>query len=372
MTQFSFGFQWTTLTLAISLATMLGVCALSWFAWQRSGYRGAVALLELLRIAIVGACVLLLNQPETVQEFQPSEQPTIVVLGDHSRSMETRDVGLGNSGSTPLLTRRRAIEPLLDGATWEQLSDRLEIVTTPFGSEDNGSRSDLYQALSQARDEHPNLRAVVLASDGDWNEGLPPVQAAMRLRQEQIPIFTVPTGSQTRLPDLELLSFDVPTFGVAGKNVRLPFTIESSLPRDHVAEVELQVSDGTVLKQQIRVAAMGRTSDALLWKPEGIGDYTLTLVVPAHPEERLKDNNRRETPIAIREEKLKVLVVESLPRWEYRYLRNALSRDPGVEVHCLLFQTGLSKVGGGNRDYISEFPQALDELSRYDVVFLGD
>ena len=67
-----------------------------------------------------------------------------------------------------------------------------------------------------------------------------------------------------------------------------------------------------------------------------------------------------------------MLVVESYPRWEYRYLRNALSRDPGVEVSCLLFHPGLSKAGGGNKDYIKQFPAGLDELSKFDVVFLGD
>ena len=57
---------------------------------------------------------------------------------------------------------------------------------------------------------------------------------------------------------------------------------------------------------------------------------------------------------------------------EYRYRRNALSRDPGVDVSCLLFHPTLGKVGGGNRDYIKEFPNTPDELSQYDVVFLGD
>ena len=73
----------------------------------------------------------------------------------------------------------------------------------------------------------------MLASDGDWNEGPPPVQAAARLRMRGVPIFAVPVGSRTRLPDVELLSLDVPTFGVAGKAVRIPFSIESSLPRDY-------------------------------------------------------------------------------------------------------------------------------------------
>lgn len=360
------------LTLAVAIATMIGVCTLGWLAWRRSGYRVSVAWLEITRIAIVLCCVLLLNQPEAIEEFKPSEKPTLVVLGDQSRSMDSQDVGLNDSGSTPLLTRRQAIAPLLDTATWKDIATRMEVVTTPFATADNGSRSNLYKAIADAREGHANLRAIVLASDGDWNDGLPPVQAAMRLRLERIPIFGVAVGSQTRLPDLDLLSFDVPTFGIAGKNVRLPFTIESSLPRDHVAQVELKTSDGIVVKHQVRVSAMGRTSDAILWKPEKIGDYTLSLMVPQHPDEKISDNNRKETPIAIREEKLKVLVIESLPRWEYRYLRNALSRDPGVEVNCLLFHPGLSKVGGGNRDYIAAFPQGLDELAQYDVVFLGD
>ncbi|MCA9126995.1 MAG: hypothetical protein KDB22_07915 [Planctomycetales bacterium] len=372
MSETSFGFQWTTLSLLISVLAVAGVCALSWYTWRRSGFRRSVFFLELLRIAIVGFAVFLLNQPETVQEFKPAEQPTVVILGDQSRSMTTQDVGLGSESSAGLLTRQQAIESLLDEETWNDISEHMEVVISGFGADDSGSRSNLYEAIDKARTEHENLRAVVLASDGDWNDGLPPVQAAMRLRLERIPIFAVPVGSETRLPDLDLISFDVPTFGIVGKTVRIPFTIESSLPRDHVAQVEMKVSDGTSIKHQIRVAAMGRTSDAILWKPENVADYTLTLTVPTHPEERIKDNNFRETPIAIREEKLKVLVVESLPRWEYRYLRNALSRDPGVELHCLLFHPGLEKVGGGNRDYIQEFPEGLEELSQYDVVFLGD
>ena len=122
----------------------------------------------------------------------------------------------------------------------------------------------------------------------------------------------------------------------------------------------------------MRIAPMSRTSDWIVWKPRSTGDFTLTLEVPKHGDETLTDNNRMTAPISIREEKLRVLVVESYPRWEYRYLRNALSRDPGVEVSCLLFHPGLSKVGGGNKDYIKQFPAGLDELSKYDVVFLGD
>ena len=46
----------------------------------------------------------------------------------------------------------------------------------------------------------------------DWQ---PPVLAASRLRLHNIPVFSIPVGSRTRLPDVELLSLDAPTFGIA-------------------------------------------------------------------------------------------------------------------------------------------------------------
>jgi len=154
--------------------------------------------------------------------------------------------------------------------------------------------------------------------------------------------------------------------------VRIPFSIESSLPREYSTTVTFKTSDGDEVQKEVRVAPMGRTTDSLVWQPRATGDFTLSLEVPKHLDETMTDNNRLTAPITIRESRLKVLLIESYPRWEYRYLRNALSRDQGVELSCLLFHPGLSKVGGGNKDYLKAFPSGKDELSKYDVVVLGD
>jgi hypothetical protein len=159
---------------------------------------------------------------------------------------------------------------------------------------------------------------------------------------------------------------------VAGKSVRVPFSIDSSLPRDFSTTVVLRSSDGDEVTKDVRLGAMTRTNDWLVWKPKATGEFTLTLTVPRHADETLTDNNKLAAPISIRDEKLRVLVVESYPRWEYRYLRNALSRDPGIALACLLFHPGLSNLGGGNKDYIKQFPAGIDELAKFDVVFLGD
>jgi hypothetical protein len=365
-------FMWVPWSIAISLLVVLGTAALCFVAWRRSGYRRDYGLLELLRLVLVILVALLFNQPEWVEEYHPKEKPSIAVLWDGSPSMDTRDVIGAEAAPTSLATRREAVSPLVDSTFWNSLAERLTVEIQPFSPAGTAHGTDLFQPLADAPQQFKNLRGVVLASDGDWTAGSPPVQAASALRLKGIPVFVVPVGSSSRLPDVELLSLDSPTFGIAGKSVRIPFTIESTLPREHVVTVVLKTSDNDEVTKEVRIAPMGRTSDWMIWKPKAVGDYTLTLNVPKHGDELLADNNQLTTPIAIREEKLRVLLVESIPRWEYRYLRNALSRDPGVELSCLLFHPGLSKGGGGNKDYIKQFPQGLDELSKYDVVFLGD
>ena len=364
-------FLWTPWSLAISAVIILVTAGLCLMAWQRSGYARPQGILEFIRLVIVVLLATMLNQPEWVEEFRPEENPQVLILVDNSPSMMTLDVESTITGSKTT-SRKEAIASLTAESAWAILAERMDVTIQPFANAATGTRSDLFTPLQQAPNKFSNLIGAVLISDGDWNEGQPPVQAATSLRMKEIPIFTVPVGSPVRLPDVELLSLGAPTFGVAGKAVRIPFTVESTLPREFITTVKLKSSSGEEITRDVRISPMGRTSDSLLWSPESTGDFTLTLTVPKHTDDTLPDNNQLTAPIAIREEKLKVLVVESFPRWEYRYLKNALSRDPGVEVSCLLFHPGLDKVGGGSKDYIKEFPGGLDELSKFDVVFLGD
>jgi hypothetical protein len=362
----------TPWSIAAAVLAWIIVAAISFVSWRRSGYRAQTGCLELLRLVVVALAGILLNQPEWIEEFRPDEKPTIAVLWDASNSMTTRDVTDAKRPASEPQTRLAAIEPLTNDSAWAALHERFNVVVQPFARPAPRRRSDLHAALVGALEKTNGLVAVVLASDGDWNEGEPPVEAAVRLRLANVPVLGIPVGSPQRLPDVELLSLDAPTFGIVGKNVRIPFTIESSLPRAYTTTVALKASDGQQVTKEVRIAPQGRTSESILWKPTQTGDFTLDLGIPHHESEAVKDNNQLSAPVSIRDEKLRVLVVESVPRWEYRYLRNALSRDPGVEVSCLLFHPGLDKVGGGSKDYIKAFPKDLEELAPFDVVFLGD
>lgn len=392
-------FMPSTWSVGLSMALVIATAVICFVAWRRSGFAPGVGALELLRLAIVVFIAVLLNQPEWQTEYRPETKPTVAVLWDNSPSMETVDAENTVGG----MKKRRAevIETLTKPEAWKELGDDLRVLiestnpensSTLSGSSDGGNdvnvnevknsvgddeatisqSTNLNEPLSRVADEVTDLMGVVVISDGDWNDGPPPVDAATRLRMRGVPIFTVTVGSSRKLPDIELLTLDLPTFATLGKPVRIPFTLQSSLPRDVSTTVTLTASDGEKLVQQVEIAAMAKTSDAFIWKPDARGDYDITVDVALHPEDVIPTNNSRSAPIAMREEKLRVLVVESLPRWEYRYLRNALSRDPGVDVSCLLFHPSMKALGGGSTDYIKAFPETIEDLSPYDVVFIGD
>ena len=102
---------------------------------------------------------------------------------------------------------------------------------------------------------------------------------------------------------------------------------------------------------------MSRLQDVIVWKPEKPGDIKLTLTVPQTGGERYLDNqlaSKRRSPSA--RSNCTCSSSSPIPRWEYRYLRNALQRDPGVEVNTLLFHPDLGKPGAG-RGYLSAMPE---------------
>lgn len=365
-------FVWTPYTLIVSAIVLIAAAACCIISWRRSAYSRSMMWLELFRFSLIVLVLLTLNQPEFTQEVKPKEQPTLVVLHDVSGSMQTKDVINPQAPAEKPITRLDAVTPVIEPSLWTPVGDRMKVVFEPFSSQPPAGEkgTDLNQALQAVADKHVNLRGIVLLSDGDWNIGQTPAMASSALRVKSVPVFAVGVGSEERLPDMELAASDAPTFGVVNKSLRIPFRVISWLAADKDIKVTLSGTRGENIEKDVRISGMGQQQDTIEWKPQKTGEYKLTLEIPVDEGETLTENNKLEIPITIRDEELKVLVVESYPRWEYRYLRNALERDPGVAVSCLLFHPDLDVVGGG-RGYLSQFPTEA-ELFEFDVVFLGD
>jgi hypothetical protein len=368
----------TPLTLWIGIIALILVGALSVISWRRSPHRGRTAALECLRFLSALAVVLLLWQPEWLTTLHPDTKPQIAILWDDSKSMTTIDATLPPvlSEKSEVVSRADWVKKALASDLWKPLeaNGANDVTALPFATPPAESSAiagtDLEAPLADLLAKQSNLRAVVLLSDGDYNLGQPPVAAAQKLRLRGIPLFPIPIGSKVRLPDLDLLSVTAPTYGIVGENVQIPFTIRSSLDRQVRTIVRLRDESGRERTKDIIIPPNAETYDSILWRLEKEGSSTLELSIPVADGELVATNNSRKFTIAGRPEKIRVLVIETLPRWEYRFLRNALSRDPGVELSCLLFHPTLGP--GVGKDYIKEFPSKIEDLAKYDVIFLGD
>src|SRR5207244_4601835 len=85
------------------------------------------------------------------------------------------------------------------------------------------------------------------------------------------------------------------------------------------------------------------------------------------PGELAPANNARSSRVQVVEKRLRILYLEGSPRWEYRYLKNAILRDPGIRFACLLIDSEPSGGGEGNLK-IPGFPSDRKSLFEYDIV----
>ena len=75
-------------------------------------------------------------------------------------------------------------------------------------------------------------------------------------------------------------------------------------------------------------------------KPPAEGLYNYSVVIPPLPDEAVTDNNRQSVRIAVKKDRLNVLLVEDEPGWEYQFLRNYLARDHRVKLQVVLVEPG--------------------------------
>jgi uncharacterized membrane protein len=310
--------------------------------------------------------------------LHPESKPRIAILWDDSKSMTTADAPLPLvlSDKPAVVSRAEWVKKALAADLWKplQADGANELVTLPFATPAADSAplsgTDLEAPLSAVLEKETNLRAVILLSDGDFNIGQPPVAAAQKMRLRGVPLFPIPVGSKTRLPDLDLLSVAAPTYGIVGENVQIPFAVRSSLDRQVRTIARLRDDTGRERTKELIIPPNTEVYDSILWRLEKEGSATIELSIPVAEGELVAANNAQKFNIAARPERIRVLVVETLPRWEYRFLHNALSRDPGVELTCLLLHPELGPATGKN--FITEFPTKLEDLAKFDVIFLGD
>ena len=220
------------------------------------------------------------------------------------------------------------------------------------------------------------VAGVVLFSDGQQTPGARAVaEVARRLGQQGIPVYAVGMGNPDDPKDIRIINLDVSDVVLAGDLVPFDVALVAEGFENQRVRVDLKFDGAIAATKYVTLKGNGtRQPERLEYRPPEPGDFVARVEVEPRGGELLVENNAASRPIKVLDKKIRVLYVEGPPRWEYRYLKNALVRDPTMQAQVYLASAdpGFVQESSAGMPPLIEFPRTREELFSYHVVILGD
>jgi hypothetical protein len=219
------------------------------------------------------------------------------------------------------------------------------------------------------------VAGIVVFTDGESTGGITLGEVAQACRTANAPVFAVPCGAAAKARDVSIV--DVSTSGqvTLGDTARVGVVLESQGYDGKPVKVIVRDGDQVLDTKEITLRSAEQQQIELTFTARESGPRYLVVDVPPLPDEDYKSNNTDVALLRVSDEKTRVLYVEGPPRWDFRFLKNAMRRD-----------TGLTGRDGKRPDIVLEnewrrkpeaeraktLPQTLEELTAYHTVILGD
>ncbi|MBI3860384.1 MAG: VWA domain-containing protein, partial [Planctomycetia bacterium] len=385
-----------------------------------------------LRVAVLGALLLIALAPQQRKSQIEPEHSRVVILVDTSASMSRQDKDLVASGGaapagavpsraalvgtllsqSPLLgtlrkTHEVSVETFDSQVVRQQVLRKLEpppaasargakSAPRPTGATEpakpidwaeilrpRGVETRLGEALLAVIREQAGetLSGVVVITDGGNNAGVDPLSAAELAVAGKVRLIPVGVGSTKKPVTLQLAEIQAPTH----VHINDGFTINAFVTGQGLARqpiiVELlskaEQDEGDPVVIQSRDEQLSEDgvpiSVAFDYIPTDAGRRIFRVRVrPVNKIADLADDHvQDDVAIEVIDRKTKVLLVAGGPMRDYQLVRNLLHRDPTIDVDVLL-QTGVPGISQDSDKVIFQFPETREELFTYDAIVAFD
>jgi hypothetical protein len=334
---------------AISGWWSLGCLALGvLYAWLM--YRQPVSLsngfrygLFALRAVVVFIISLLLLAPLIKTVSYKPEKPLVLILQDNSQSVKLFSL---TPNPSPVERGLKEIS--------QKLGDNYEVHTFHFdgflhdGLSDtySGRQTNISAALKQLNDRYvnQNIGALVLATDGLYNQGSDPQYEARDLKST---IYTIALGDTTPKRDLLIANVNYNKTAFLGNDFEIEVLTEAYQSKGENMRLSVVEDGRQVASQNIPV-----TSDAfqklvplkLNADKKGIRKFTIS-IAPVKNELSV-ENNTETIYVEVLDAKQKVLLVYSSPHPDISVIKQGIESNRNYEVKtALLSDLGNIKPG---------------------------
>lgn len=404
-TSWSVDYQWSWapwLTLMIA-ALVLGWVSYFYFRESSAAGRAARTFLIFLRCALFVVLALMISQ--IMLSLHRTGLPTLVVVVDNSLSMgivdtyedkQTARTVTKLQGSAGKPTRFELLKSVLAGRNGllEDVGRQYKLklfAVNEQALEIPGRTTELSKLASALKLEGGSTRlgdavrsiladlrgvspaAMVILSDGITTQGETLSDIASEARSSGTPLFTIAIGSEQPVRDLELTDLIVDDIVFADDIVNFQFTLKSSGLRGKKVQIVLHEKDkqDVLAEANVELTDIGNQRATVTYRPTTVGDFDYVVEAKPLAGELNSDNNSQSCTVAVRKEKIRVLLVQAYPNYEFRYLRNMLGRDSTIQLNTVL-QEADAGFAQTDETALPVFPVLRDQLFQYDVIIFGD
>jgi len=215
------------------------------------------------------------------------------------------------------------------------------------------------------------LAGIVLLSDG-LDTSSRRAEASLRdLGILGIPVYPVPIGLADP-DDVSIRNIVMQEVAFSGDKVPIRVQIRSKGYEKRSAALTVRLNGRTVARKTLKLAGGLQFEDIFFNVDlQDKGAAEVEIAVDPFSDEATADNNAVTRSVRVVNEKVNVLCIEGSARWEYRYLRAMLKRDPRINATFIATRAG-PEIARNSSEYIARFPERRDEAYQYDLVILGD
>lgn len=308
------------------------------------------------RFLTVFLLFLLLLNPFFKFSHTETQKPVVVLLADKSESIRN---GFKNQEDT--LLYQETITSLS-----KKLNAKYDVVTYSVSDKTeqkppenfNGKSTNLSAAFEYINDLYynRNLGAVVLFSDGIFNQGINPLYST---ENAQYTVYSVAVGDTNVVRDAKIEN--VYYNQVAYLNDRLSVKADIAAAKLSGRKAEVSLSSGaTVLSTQTIIidkdAFYTSVSFEVAASKVGVNHYTLT-ISPLEGEVSLR-NNRKDIFVEVLDGRQKILLVAASPHPDIAALKSAIEANKNYSFELQYFREFAAKINDYSLVILHQLPSS--------------
>ncbi|MBL7888362.1 MAG: hypothetical protein JNL24_02355 [Bacteroidia bacterium] len=299
--------------------------------------KGLIRIMAAFRFIVVSLLCFLLLSPLLRSVVREVEKPIIIIAQDNSESLI--------SGKDSVYYRGEYKQKM--NALAEELSDKYEVKIYSFAdgikerssfdslnfNEKQTNISALFEEI-ETRYSNRNVGAVVLATDGIYNQGTSPLYATGQLKQN---IYTIGLGDTTIKKDLILSKVEHNRMAYLGNQFPLEVIINAKRLKGKNSVLTVS-KDGQVLFT--RAVSIGQDvfdqTVPVLLEAKQVGLQRYRIALSSVDGEMTLLNNTKDIFIDVLDARQKVLILADAPHPDLAAIKQSIENNQNYEVESFL------------------------------------